>query len=198
MSGIVAEGWPAAGTESDRVRAPGSPPISYSLPRTNEKVLSLLRPWLANAAAVLDVGAGEGYLALRVAEEIQAGGHAARLEACDLFPENFRVEGVPCKRVDLDGGIPYADGSFDLAYSVEVFEHLQDQFRFLAEVHRVLRPGGRFFFTTPNVLSLPSRLRTLFLGFPDLFDPLPLRSDDPQSLGGHIHPTTLYYQRTLR
>lgn len=183
----------AAPAPVSRVRAAGQPPISYSLPRTNEKVLALLRPHLAQAGAVLDVGAGEGYLASRVAEEIRARGHAARLEACDLFPENFRVEGVACRQVDLDGGLPYGDSAFDLVYSVEVFEHLEDQFRFLTEVRRVLRPGGRFLFTTPNVLSLPSRVRNLLVGFPELFDPLPLRFDDPQHVGGHIHPTSLYH-----
>ena len=41
-------------------------PVSYSLPRTNAKVLALLEPHLSSAALVLDIGAGEGYLAQRV------------------------------------------------------------------------------------------------------------------------------------
>jgi len=169
------------------------PPISYSLPRTNAKVLALLRPHLGTAGRVLDVGAGEGYLAQRVQAAIQEGGHRARLEACDLFPENFRVPGVPCHAIDLDGGLPLPDGSVDLAYSVEVLEHLEDQFAFFREVHRVLAPGGRLVLTTPNVLSLTSRLRTLLTGFPELYGPLPLRFEDPQHLGGHVHPVSLYF-----
>jgi hypothetical protein len=43
------------------------------------------------------------------------------------------------------------------------------------------------------VLSLTSRLRTLLVGFPELFGPLPLRSEDPQHLGGHIHPVSVYF-----
>jgi hypothetical protein len=46
--------------------------------------------------------------------------------------------------------------------------------------------------TTPNVLSLPSRLRTLAWGFPELFDPLPLTGADERLLGGHIHPVAPY------
>lgn len=186
---IPPAGAPAAAPGAAALRPPE--PVSYSLPVTNAKVLELLVPHLAAARTVLDIGAGEGYLAQRVHAAIRERGHAARLEACDLFPENFRVPEVPCRAIDLDGGLPLPDGSVDLAYSVEVLEHLEDQFAYLREVHRVLRPGGRFVLTTPNVLSLSSRLRTLLTGFPELFGPLPLRFDDPQHLGGHIHPVSL-------
>jgi len=168
-------------------------PASYSLPRTNAKVLALLEPHLARAGRVLDIGAGEGYLARRVHDLITTRGYATELEACDLFPGNFRVPEVRCHAIDLHGGLPLADQSVDLAYSVEVLEHLEDQFLFFREVHRVLRPGGRFVLTTPNVLSLTSRVRTLVAGFPELFGPLPIHGYDPQHVGGHIHPVSVYY-----
>jgi SAM-dependent methyltransferase len=172
----------------------GAPaPVSYSLPRTNAKVLALLEAHLAHAGRVLDIGAGEGYLARRVHDLISSKGYAAKLEACDLFPDNFRVPEVPCHAINLHGGLPFADQSVDLAYSVEVLEHLEDQFLFLREVHRVLRPGGRFVLTTPNVLSLTSRLRTMLSGFPELFGSLPIHGYDPQHVGGHIHPVSVYF-----
>ena len=44
----------------------------------------------------------------------------------------------------------------------EVFEHLRDYpLRSLEQVRRVLKPGGRLYFTTPNSASLINRLRTL-------------------------------------
>lgn len=172
----------------------GTPaPVSYSLPRTNAKVFALLEPYVAQAGRVLDLGAGEGYLARRVHDLITSKAYATRLEACDLFPDNFRVPGVPCHAINLHGGLPLDDQSFDLAYSVEVLEHLEDQFMFFREVHRVLRPGGRFVLTTPNVLSLTSRVRTLVAGFPELFGPLPIHGQDPQHVGGHIHPVSVYF-----
>lgn len=175
------------------VQASVQEPASYSLPKTNALVLKLLVPHLGIAERVLDIGAGEGYLARRVQEHIGEHDSAAHLEACDLFPENFRVPEVECHGIDLHGGLPFPDQSVDLAYSVEVLEHLEDQFAFLREVHRVLRPGGRFVLTTPNVLNLTSRLRTLLVGFPELFGPLPLHTADPQHLGGHIHPVSVYF-----
>jgi hypothetical protein len=69
-------------TPVERRREGGGAAVSYSLPTTNAKVLALLRPRLAAAAMVLDIGAGEGYLARRVHAAIVEGGHPARLEAC--------------------------------------------------------------------------------------------------------------------
>ena len=45
--------------------------------------------------------------------------------------------------------LTYADASFDLVTSTEVFEHVADDRRGFAEVRRVLRPGGAFIFTVP-------------------------------------------------
>jgi SAM-dependent methyltransferase len=42
------------------------------------------------------------------------------------------------------------DSSFDCVVAVEVLEHVEDDASFLAEVRRVLRPGGTFLATTPN------------------------------------------------
>ena len=46
--------------------------------------------------------------------------------------------------------LPFADGSFDLVVSSWVIEHLTAPEAALAEIGRVLRPGGRFVFLTPN------------------------------------------------
>lgn len=46
--------------------------------------------------------------------------------------------------------IGFRDGSFDMVTAIEVLEHVADLDGTLAEVHRVLVPGGRFCVTTPN------------------------------------------------
>lgn len=46
--------------------------------------------------------------------------------------------------------IPCDDGSFDVAVSIDVHEHLEDCTEFNSELHRVVRPGGRVIVTTPN------------------------------------------------
>ena len=46
--------------------------------------------------------------------------------------------------------LPFRDGTFDLVTANMVIEHIQNPAIVLAEVKRVLRPGGRFLFHTPN------------------------------------------------
>ncbi len=47
-------------------------------------------------------------------------------------------------------GLPFAAGSFDIITSFETLEHLHERVRFLAELHRVLRPDGKLILSTPN------------------------------------------------
>lgn len=167
-------------------------PISHW--STNDKVFTLIQPLLDRGARVVDVGAGEGYFSKKMGDylETQGKGHEL-LAACDLFPDFFRYEGIRCDAVPPSGRLPYDDDSFDVACSLEVVEHLEDQFLFTRELFRILKPGGTAIISTPNVLNVNSRLRMLHSGFAVLFDPLSLSSSDPVHTSGHIHPIPYYY-----
>ena len=168
-------------------------PISHR--STNDRVFSLLTSKLRPGGRVVDVGAGEGYFSQMVGSLARQRGMepAALLSACDVFPDNFRYGGVACDRIEWDGRLPYEDDSFEVACSLEVVEHVEDQFLFARELHRIVRPGGTVIVSTPNVLNINSRLRTLHSGFPVLFDPLSLTSRDPVHTSGHINPVSYYY-----
>ena len=62
-----------------------------------------------------------------------------------VAPGAFK-DGVRCEDVQR---LTFADESFDLCTSTEVFEHVLDDHAGFAEVRRVLKPGGRFVFTVP-------------------------------------------------
>lgn len=67
---------------------------------------------------------------------------------------------------------PLPDASFDAVVMTEVFEHLRDYpAHSLLEVRRILRPGGRLYFTTPNAAYVVNRLRLLRGG--SVYSPLP-------------------------
>ena len=100
---------------------------------------------LDERAVVLDLGAGAGIVA-----EMTFRGRAARVCGVDLDP---RVENNPMLdegRVADAGRIPYPDESFDVVFSDNVVEHLDDPLVVFSEVFRVLKPGGVFLFKTPN------------------------------------------------
>jgi ubiquinone/menaquinone biosynthesis C-methylase UbiE len=48
--------------------------------------------------------------------------------------------------------MPFADGTFDLLTARSVVEHIETPKIFLREVRRILKPGGKFLFATPNYL----------------------------------------------
>ena len=169
-------------------------PISHQ--STNDKVFALVLPHLRSGSRIVDVGAGEGYFSKMVGDRVAAELSRAPdsvLSACDLFPEYFRYRGVVCDPINTDGTLPYPDNTFDVACSLEVIEHIKDQFAFARELHRIVKPGGVAIVSTPNVLNLNSRVRYLHSGFTVLFDPLLLSSDDPRHTAGHINPVPYYY-----
>jgi len=113
---------------------------------------------------VLDAPAGEGALAHR----LMACGFQV---ACgDIQPGRFRAPGMECMRLDLDGNLPFAADSFDAFTCIEGIEHLENPHYTLREAARVLRPGGCLIVSTPNVLSVKSRLRFFLYGYPSYFD----------------------------
>lgn len=77
---------------------------------------------------------------------------------CDYNPElvAWVKENLPFvnARVNqLSPPLPYEPGSFDVVYAISVFTHLTNDLAhdWMREVHRVLAPGGRFFFSTHGV-----------------------------------------------
>ena len=168
-------------------------PLSHSV--TTERVLALLDGLDWERARVCDVGAGNGYFSQALGERLGGRGldPGAHLAACDVVPEEFRYAPVRCTPIGADGRLPYDDASFDAVVSIEVVEHVENQFAFLREVARIAKPGARIVVTTPNTLNANSRLRSLAQGFPLLFDPLPLADGNVRHLSGHIHPISPYF-----
>lgn len=169
-------------------------PISHR--STNDKVLELVLPLIKPGIRVADIGAGEGFLSQQLGEHVRTKlGLQPRdvITASDIFPEYFRYPAIQCEKISSDGRLPYEDASIDVACSLEVVEHVEDQFAFARELHRILKPGGLAIISTPNVLNANSRWRYLHSGFVVLFDPLLLSSADPVHTSGHIDPVSYYY-----
>ena len=96
---------------------------------------------------VLDVGCGPGFYCVELVEHV---GQSGSLVGVDSSPAMLalaegRCSGYPNIEL-LEGGatsLPVADESFDAAISVQVQEYVADLDTSLAELHRVVRPGGR-------------------------------------------------------
>ncbi len=124
---------------------------------------------------VLDAGCGLGKVAIGVAKNLKSG----RVVGIDIWDrreipgnspekayENAEIEGV-ADRVEFRYGnvlaIPFPDETFDLVTCGSVLNNLSDEekVKALREMHRVLKPGGRFLLIEPL-----RNLRGLFLFTP--------------------------------
>jgi arsenite methyltransferase len=99
---------------------------------------------------VLDVGAGPGLLVAEMAQAVGPAGHVTGLDVsdamlalgrrrCAAFVGTGQASFVKADATDL----PFADVTFDVAVSTQVYEYVPDVPTALGELHRVLRPGGR-------------------------------------------------------
>lgn len=133
-----------------------SPDPSWDYYPTYIAKLEAVRRWLTALPAgtrVLDAGCGEGVLVEEFAGRLA-------IEGVDAHYSSDRV------RPGSLTSLPYADASFDRALCLDVLEHLtfEEQPRALAELHRVLRPGGELLVSVPNLAHLQSRVHFLLAG----------------------------------
>lgn len=131
---------------------------------------------------VLDVGIGEGYLAreLKVKE----------LWGIELSPSRSALAERNAHAHVLVGNaeaLPFPDASFDAALCTDVLEHMDHPLRAIAEMRRVVRPGGFIVVSVPNE-PLLTLLKTLLLQFP---------AKNPDHLWSFT-PTTLREAFTLK
>jgi 2-polyprenyl-3-methyl-5-hydroxy-6-metoxy-1,4-benzoquinol methylase len=101
---------------------------------------------------VLDIPAGSGYSSA-ILKSINA-----KVEAYDLFPDFFKVDGMICRVADLSKELPVKSYYADFILCQEGIEHLADQFSLFREFNRILKKNGHLLITTPNESKLRSKL----------------------------------------
>jgi SAM-dependent methyltransferase len=125
-------------------------------PEYVEQILPLAAEHLAGARRVLDVGTGDGQvarLALANGADVAVGVDPT---AAQVVVAHARGGGPAYARAGA-GALPFAASSFDAVVACLVFEHIRDVDDAIAEVARVLEPGGRFlFFLNHPLLQTPS------------------------------------------
>jgi ubiquinone/menaquinone biosynthesis C-methylase UbiE len=102
---------------------------------------------LPPGARVLDAGCGQGDVAIRLGTRF-----ALEVDGVDLIEPDVERARRRAARLGLAGSLrfqhgdyadlPFPDGTFDGAYTMETLVHAFDHRRVLRELHRVLRPGG--------------------------------------------------------
>jgi len=147
---------------------------------THEVVASLLDP--PNDLTVLDIGAGPG----NFTAHLQQAGYS--VIAIDIDPDDYQQAGhstAPFISANLDESMPPLPGPVGGAVAIEIIEHLESPLRFIRMMADSLVDGGWLIVTTPNVLSLASRIELLVRGHSFEF------GENDYETNGHISPVSL-------
>lgn len=101
---------------------------------------------------VLEIGTGSGYGIEIIASEADKFVTIDKFRPDVLDDEEIKAKGnVEFKQLNVPPLTGLADNSFDFVISFQVIEHIQKDDLFVKEIHRVLKPGGKFIVTTPNI-----------------------------------------------
>jgi len=135
---------------------------------------------------ILDLGCGDGQLTQRIAA---AGAAVTGVDASADMARVARSAGITVDEANAEA-LPYADASFDAVFSNAALHWVRNQDAMLAEVHRVLKPGGRFVAEMGghgNVAAILVALMAVLArhGYPD------------QEEGVNYYPTPEAYTRRL-
>lgn len=143
----------------------------------------------AQPGRVLDAPSGYGAFAQQLLERGFTDIHCVDLD-CDGFKLRDRTDFV-CQ--DVAEPLPFPDSHFDYVFSLEGLEHFATPWPFVAELCRVLKPGGRLFISTPNTFSVDARLKYLMSGYFPRFTDLMKNPSGLIGSGLHAHVSPIYF-----
>ena len=156
----------------------------------HEQIADKLKTLVPAGGAVLDLGAGEGALSARLSDA----GYV--VTAVDVDRESFRAENVEFEKIDFDDPGQFTafvnrnDSRFDAVLGIEVIEHIQDQWTYVRQLMKLVKPGGVLLITTPHTTSWISRFMFFFTGQFSSFDAHGLTY-------GHISPISPWELRLI-
>jgi SAM-dependent methyltransferase len=103
---------------------------------------------------IMDIGCAAGALLLHLRER---GWDARGVEISPAAEYARERRGLDVRSLPLEEN-RFPGGFFDAVLASHLIEHLNAPSDFVKEVYRVLRPGGRFFVSTPNIAGFQARL----------------------------------------
>jgi SAM-dependent methyltransferase len=168
---------------------------SYVWRAGQERRLGMVQRWAdPTGKRVLDVGCGVGMYTATFAR-LTRHVFGVEVEAERALEARERAAGVARS---VGEHLPFADACFDLVFSHEVLEHVEDDRRCAVEMVRVTRPGGRIVVFVPNRLY-PFETHGVYWRGRYRFGNVPLVNYLPDVLRNRLAPhVRAYTARSLR
>lgn len=121
---------------------------------------------LPKGKRLLELACGAGNLAIKAADKfdevVGVDVSQKQIQRAIEKVEKARRPKVEFQVVNVDEGLPFADGFFETVTAVAALAHFYDPVFVVSEVSRVLKKGGTFILQVPNIAYLPRRLALLF------------------------------------
>lgn len=159
--------------------------IKFDLHR-EDLALSLLD----GGGKLLDVGCGNGSFVLKAREKyIQVYGidisSSRIMEAQIKIMQKSDRDSYKFMMCNINEKLGFDDATFDAVTSIAVIEHIFDPYFVIAEIFRVLKPGGIFIAEVPNVAYIKQRINLLLGRLPVTSSPYNWKEIGWD--GGHLH-----------
>ncbi|MEA2622541.1 MAG: hypothetical protein QOH61_1451 [Chloroflexota bacterium] len=168
---------------------------SYSWRFGQDRRLQMVRQFVPlENARILDIGCGIGTYVRRFRE------FSDEVYGVDVEEDRVREASETLPNISLAPGenLPFPDGFFDVVFSNEVIEHVEDDRKTIAEAVRVTRPGGTIVIFAPNRLY-PFETHGAYFGKRYVFGNIPLVNWLPDPLRNRFAPhVRAYTQRGIR
>jgi len=149
----------------------------------HSQIAEKIKATVPAAGQILDFGAGEGALSARLCDL------GYEVTAADKDESSFKCKQAKFSCVDFDSAdeitrfVDAHEGKFDAVMGIEVIEHVQDQWQYVRQLIKMVKPRGLILITTPNTTSWVSRLIFFFSGRFHQFT-------DADVSYGHINPVS--------
>ena len=168
---------------------------SYSWRFGQDRRLEMVRRFVPlEGARVLDIGCGIGTYVRRFRH------YTDDVHGVDVEPDRVAEASLELPNIHLASGeaLPFPDDHFDVVFSNEVIEHVDDDRKTISEAVRVTKPGGTIVIFAPNRLY-PFETHGAYFGKRYVFGNIPLVNWFPDPVRNRFAPhVRAYTQRGIR
>ncbi|MGW8228550.1 MAG: class I SAM-dependent methyltransferase [Gammaproteobacteria bacterium] len=150
------------------------------------KTISIIKTFNAQGKTpvLMEIGSGQGYFLHELESNLNAKGLNCVIESGDIEPEQMVSDTINTHIFNAQDEFNLSR-KYDLIIAIDLLEHIENPFHFIREIAKSLIPNGQVILTSPNILSIRSRLRFLLTGCYDYFR----RPYNEHRLNmGHVNP----------
>ncbi len=129
--------------------------------RSNSRATRYLKDHCGTGNKILDLGCSHGEVGHWIGDTNTVIG----LDVCpEAIIQAYNNPKILYKSLVIGNGenLPFPTDSFDILITFEVIEHTVDTRKFVSEISRVLKPGGKLIISCPNLVSIWNRISILF------------------------------------